>query len=261
MQNETRLHPLRAIVAAVHLPNVTDTEFESSLTELRELAKTLGYQVVGTFIQKRARFDAAAYLGIGKRQEMRAFVEGIDASHDDVPDEDEQESGAEESELDASASAARHLKEGRAARGNAGKAKAAAQSAADEDTRHVDVVLVDHEISPSQARNLEIEVGCEVMDRTMVILEIFHRHASSRAARAQVEIARLGYMSPRLREAAKLAGPQGRQRSGTGGRGAGETHAALDRQKIRNRIAELEVEIAAMAVSYTHLTLPTSDLV
>ncbi len=72
MQNETRLHPLRAIVAAVHLPNVTDTEFESSLTELRELAKTLGYQVVGTFIQKRARFDAAAYLGIGKQQEMRA---------------------------------------------------------------------------------------------------------------------------------------------------------------------------------------------
>ena len=248
MQNETRQHPLRAIVAAVHLPNVTDTEFESSLTELRELAKTLGYQVVGTFIQKRARFDAAAYLGIGKRQEMRAFVEGIDASHDDLPDEDEQESGAEERELDASASAARHLKEGRAARGNAGKAKAAAQSAADEDTRHVDVVLVDHEISPSQARNLEIEVGCEVMDRTMVILEIFHRHASSRAARAQVEIARLGYMSPRLREAAKLAGPQGRQRSGTGGRGAGETHAALDRQKIRNRIAELEVEIAAMDV-------------
>ena len=55
-------------------------------------------------------------------------------------------------------------------------------------------------------------------------------------------------MAPRLREAAKLAGPQGRQRSGTGGRGAGETHAALDRQKIRNRIAELEVEIAAMDV-------------
>ncbi len=53
-------------------------------------------------------------------------------------------------------------------------------------------ILVDHEISPSQARNLEKEVGCEVMDRTMVILEIFHRNARSRAARAQVEIARLG---------------------------------------------------------------------
>jgi GTPase len=80
----------------------------------------------------------------------------------------------------------------------------------------------------------------------MVILEIFHRHATSRAAKAQVEIARLGYLGPRLREAAKLAGPKGRQRSGVGGRGAGEAHGELDRQKIRNRIAELQLEITVM---------------
>ena len=80
----------------------------------------------------------------------------------------------------------------------------------------------------------------------MVILEIFHRNARSRAARAQVEIARLGYMAPRLREAAKLAGPQGRQRSGVGGRGAGESHTELDRRKIRDRIAELQLEIVAI---------------
>jgi GTP-binding protein HflX len=110
----------------------------------------------------------------------------------------------------------------------------------------IEALLVDHEISPSQARNLELEVGCEVMDRTMVILEIFHRNARSRAARAQVEIARLGYMAPRLREAAKLAGPQGRQRSGEGGRGAGESQTELDRRKIRDRIAELQLEIVAM---------------
>ena len=236
---------MRAIVAAVHLPAVSDVEFAASLTELRELAKTLGYQVVGTFVQKRDRFDSAAYLGTGKRQEMRRFVEG-----DDVCD-DENEAGLDDDAQDPSSPDAQQdevpsARKGRAARGGAAKAKAAAQSAADPDTRCADVILVDHEISPSQARNLEIEVGCEVMDRTMVILEIFHRHASSRAARAQVEIARLGYMSPRLREAAKIAGPQGRQRSGTGGRGAGESHSQLDRQKIRNRIAELEVEIAAM---------------
>jgi GTP-binding protein HflX len=117
---------------------------------------------------------------------------------------------------------------------------------ANADTRDIDVVLVDHEISPSQARNLEKEVGREVMDRTMVILEIFHRNARSRAARAQVEIARLGYMAPRMREAAKLAGPQGRQRSGAGGRGGGESHTELDRRKIRDRIAELQQEIVAM---------------
>jgi GTPase len=94
----------------------------------------------------------------------------------------------------------------------------------------------------------KFELGCQVLDRTMVILEIFHRHASSNAARAQVEIARLGYLAPRLREAAKLAGPKGRQRSGVGGRGAGEAHSEMDRQKIRNRIAELQVEIAVMDV-------------
>jgi GTP-binding protein HflX len=120
--------------------------------------------------------------------------------------------------------------------------------AADPAAGRIEAILVDHEISPSQARNLEKEIGAEVMDRTMVILEIFHRHASSRAARAQVEIARLGYMAPRLREMAKLAGPQGRQRSGTGGRGAGESHTEMDRRKIRDRIAELQQEIEAMDV-------------
>ena len=239
MQKETTNPAMRAIVAAVHLPAVSDIEFEASLTELRELAKTLGYQVVGTFVQRRERFDSAAYLGTGKRQEIRRFVEGEEA----CDDENDAETDAER---DDDALETKQSVKGKSTTRGAAKARAAAQSEADPDTRQVDVVMVDHEISPSQARNLEIAVGCEVMDRTMVILEIFHRHASSRAARAQVEIARLGYMSPRLREAAKLAGPQGRQRSGTGGRGAGESHSQLDRQKIRNRIAELEVEIAAM---------------
>jgi GTP-binding protein HflX len=86
------------------------------------------------------------------------------------------------------------------------------------------------------------------MDRTMVILEIFHRHAASRFARAQVEIARLGYMGPRLREAAKQAGPKDRARSGTGGRSGGESHGELDRRKIRDRIAELQEELDAMVL-------------
>ncbi len=196
-----------AVVAAVQLPNVSDVEFEASLTELRELAKTLGYEIAATFVQKRASFDATAYLGAGKRQEIRGFVD-----HEAEP------VGLER------------------------------LPAADPEAGRIDVLFVDHEISPSQARNLEKEVGCEVMDRTMVILEIFQRHANSRAARAQVEIARLAYLAPRLREAAKLAGPQGRQRSGTGGRGAGESHTELDRRKIRDRIAELQQEIAAMEV-------------
>ena len=75
MQKETKQQPIRAIVASVHLQTITDIEFESSLVELRELAKTLGYEVVGTFVQKRVTFDRAAYLGVGKRQEIRRFIE------------------------------------------------------------------------------------------------------------------------------------------------------------------------------------------
>jgi GTPase len=219
---------MRAIVAAVHLQNVSDHELQSSINELRELASTLGYIVVAQFVQKRDSFDTAAYLGAGKRQEMRQFVEHGTLISDDS------EATSELHELI------------RAPKSGAERAKQAAQSQVDEDKRFADIILVDHEISPSQARNLEIEAGCPVLDRTMVILEIFHRHATSRAARAQVEIARLGYLGPRLREAAKLAGPKGRQRSGVGGRGAGEAHGELDRQKIRNRIAELQLEIAVM---------------
>lgn len=207
MQKELEVNHRYAVVAAVQLPSVTDLEFESSLTELRELAKTLGYEVVRTFVQKRSGFDMTAYLGAGKREEMRIFVNN----------ESEESDGTVPSP----------------------------------DNLEIDTILVDHEISPSQARNLEKEVGCEVMDRTMVILEIFHRNARSRAARAQVEIARLGYMAPRLREAAKLAGPQGRQRSGVGGRGGGESHTELDRRKIRDQIAELQKEITAMDVERT----------
>ena len=74
MQKEVNEKPRYAIVAAVQLSSVSDIEFEASLAELRELAKTLGFTVVQTFIQKRAGFDTTAYLGVGKRQEIHHFV-------------------------------------------------------------------------------------------------------------------------------------------------------------------------------------------
>ena len=111
------------------------------------------------------------------------------------------------------------------------------------DAGTADAILVDHEISPSQARNLENATGAVVMDRTAVILEIFHRHARSRTARAQVEIVRLQYMAPRLRE--QGAG-RDRQRGGIGGKGAGESHLELDRRKLRDRIAELTAELSSL---------------
>ena len=235
MSKEVKVTSQRAVVAAVQLPAVSDEELESSLNELRELAKTLGFEVVATFTQKRANFDSAAYLGAGKREEIRRFVQGEADQSGDAP----QEAPVE-------AKRAANNAERRIARHGAVAAREAAKALAGIDKRPAALVLVDHEISPSQARNLENEIGCDVLDRTMVILEIFHRHARSNAARAQVEIARLRYLAPRLREAAKLAGPQGRQRSGVGGRGAGEAAGEADRTKIRDRIAELKQEIIAL---------------
>ncbi|MGJ8687003.1 MAG: GTPase HflX, partial [Spongiibacteraceae bacterium] len=205
MLNPEKTSLPRALIVAVQLDSVSDVEFESSLAELADLAKTLGLEVVGQFTQKRSSFDSTAYIGTGKREEIKQFLQSQQA---------DSESSSQADSLEASDS--------------------------------VEFILVDHEISPSQALNLEMEVGCEVMDRTVVILEIFHRNASSRAAKVQVEIARLTYMAPRLREAAKRAGPSGRQRSGTGGRGTGQSRSQMDSRKVRDRIAELQKEIDAM---------------
>ena len=240
MSKEAKAVSQRAVVAAVQLPNVSDAELESSLDELRELAKTLGYEVIATFTQKRSSFDATAYFGTGKREELKRFVQG----EEDIEAADE---AVDETAPEAAGATTREEKseERRIARHGLAEAREAAKALARRDQRRAAFVLVDHEISPSQARNLENEIGCDVLDRTMVILEIFHRHARSNAARAQVEIARLRYLAPRLREAAKLAGPQGRQRSGVGGRGAGEGAGEAERTKIRDRIAELKQEIIA----------------
>ena len=78
MQNEVKEKPRYAVVAAVQLPTVSDMEFDASLAELRELAKTLGFEVVHTFVQKRSGFDTTAYLGVGKRQEIRAYINNED---------------------------------------------------------------------------------------------------------------------------------------------------------------------------------------
>src|SRR5579864_6729667 len=82
MTSETNAKPARAVVAAVQLPDVSDAEFELSLNELRGLGKTLGFEIVGTITQKRDAFDRTGYLGVGKRQELRRFVEGDPESDD-----------------------------------------------------------------------------------------------------------------------------------------------------------------------------------
>lgn len=100
-------------------------------------------------------------------------------------------------------------------------------------------VIFDQELTPNQLRNLEKATGAEVLDRTGVIVEIFHRHAKTREARLQVEIARLNYLAPRLR----ATGMGERQGGGIGAKGVGETAHELDRRRIRDRVSELQAEL------------------
>jgi GTPase len=212
----------RAVLVGVQFPDVDDVEHAADIAELGRLATTLGFEVTATVTQKRDALAAAAVIGEGKLKELASLTGGKGV----VP------SGAPE-------------------RKSKAREKWQSASAADEDASEPElepgetstkatVVVVDHEITPSQARNLERATGARVLDRTGVIVDIFHRHAKSREARLEVEIARLTYVAPRLRES---GGKSERQQ----GRGAGETAMELDRRKIRDRIAELREELAAIA--------------
>ncbi|WP_375399656.1 GTPase HflX [uncultured Amnibacterium sp.] len=115
-----------------------------------------------------------------------------------------------------------------------------------------DTVIADTELAPSQRRALEDVVKVKVIDRTAVILDIFSQHAKSREGKAQVELAQLQYLLPRLRgwgdSMSRQAGGQvGGAGAGMGSRGPGETKIELDRRRIHSRMAKLRREIAAMA--------------
>lgn len=107
-----------------------------------------------------------------------------------------------------------------------------------------DLVIFDEELSPSQQRNLEAIIGCGILDRTALILDIFARRARTREARVQVELAQLQYRLPRLAgrgvDLSRLGG-------GIGTRGPGETRLEVDRRRIRERIAHLRRELREVA--------------
>jgi GTP-binding protein HflX len=205
----------RAVLLAVQLPQSSDEAFASSLRELARLANTLGIEVSGHVTQRRGSLSPSVVVGAGKLRELAAWTGGTGIVPSYVPpgkgaSEEDEELAMEPGEP-----------------GEPGEQRAS-------------VVLVDHDLTPSQMRNLETATGAEVLDRSMVILSIFQRHARTREARLQVEIARLNYTAPRLREA--HAGGD-RQRGGIGGKGAGESAIELDRRRIRDRVAELRREL------------------
>src|ERR1700753_2874662 len=116
-----------------------------------------------------------------------------------------------------------------------------------------DTLICDGELSPSQLNRLESVVKVKVIDRTALILDIFAQHARSREGKAQVELAQLAYMLPRLRgwgeSLSRQAGGRVAGGGGIGTRGPGETKIETDRRRLRARMAKLRREIAHMSVS------------
>ncbi|WP_043833281.1 GTPase HflX [Muricoccus aerilatus] len=206
-----------AVLVGIQKPEIDDIAHEASLQELERLVKTLGYEVVGAVSQRREGTGAGSLLGSGKLAELAALTGGT---------------GLVGSMAPAPRAKARQRFEGAAEPADPAKPDPGA-------ARKPEFVIVDHELSPSQIRNLERATGAQVLDRTGVIVEIFHRHANTREAKLQVEMARLKYVAPRLRES---SGGGGRQQ----GPGAGETTLDLDRRKIRDRISELKDQLEAV---------------
>ena len=128
-----------------------------------------------------------------------------------------------------------------------GKAKEVADIVA---STGADTVIVDGELAPSQRRALEDVVRVKVVDRTALILDIFAQHAKSREGKAQVELAQLEYLLPRLRgwgeSMSRQAGGRVAGGAGIGSRGPGETKIELDRRRIRTRMARLRAQIRDM---------------
>lgn len=221
----------KALLVALHVPQMTLKEVEDSLAELTRLVTTLGPQVIGQIIQKRSTSKAATVLGEGKLKELARWTGGpgvigpgfVRKKHkaalkfEDAPSEEEDFEDDEEPSDD--------------------------DSEANAPTDTADVIIFDCDLSPSQLRNLESATGVKVYDRTGIIIEIFSRHARTKTAKLQVEIARLTYLAPRIRE----TGAKDDRQEGGGGKGSGETSVELDKRNIRDRIKELKEELADLA--------------
>lgn len=230
---------LNAVLVGIPTQQVSDFENLNSLAELSRLVNTLGHRVIGQMSQRRSSQRGATVLGDGKLKELAQWTGGtgkiapmvvrkktkaalkFDSNKEDEEFEDEiDEEIVSEDEI-------QNFDE-------SGKQNLAEKA---------DLVIFDCDLSPSQLRNLESATGAQVLDRTGVIIEIFSRHARTRAARLQVEIARLAYMAPRIRE---TSGGQDRQGGGIGGKGAGESSIELDKRKIRDRMKELRQELGSI---------------
>jgi GTP-binding protein HflX len=164
---------------------VADIDFDASLAEFQELARSAGAIIAAVLIQRRGRPDPATLVGGGKLDEIIATVASTGAS----------------------------------------------------------LVLFDHDLTPSQARNVEARLPCTVIDRTQLILDIFARHARTREGMLQVELAQLEYQLPRLAGKGKSMSQLG---GGIGTRGPGETKLETDRRLINTRLDRIRQQLEAV---------------
>ncbi len=240
MSYETKIKPPKAVLFSILLPTITDAENSDSLKELARLAHTLGYEVLTTLSQRRSSLATGTVLGAGKLKVLAQLTGGtglvktgastkkhkaaekwevnISAENDNFPNSDADLDSFDDNTLDEEIPDNNTL--------NLEKPKEKA-----------DIVIFDGELTPSQCANLESATGKKVLDRTGLIVEIFSKHAKTRESRLQIEIARLNYLSPRIRETGTGSGDRVEGK-------VGESKLELDRRKIRDRIAELHQELA-----------------
>ncbi len=166
-------------------PSASDLDFDASLAEFQELARSAGATIAAVLIQRRSRPDPATLVGRGKLDEIVATVASTGAS----------------------------------------------------------LVLFDHDLTPTQARNIESRLPCTAIDRTQLILDIFARHARTREGQLQVELAQLEYQLPRLAGRGKTMSRTG---GGIGTRGPGETQLETDRRKINLRLDRIRQQLEAV---------------
>ena len=258
-----------AYLIGVPTHRITDEENNSSLDELARLVHTLGYDVIGRTSQRRSGTGGAFVLGEGKIVQLAKLTggPGVVASGSLVPHEnnpkrkkaanwdkkDVEDIEDDEDFIDDDLAETDFAETGDDVTADASLSDA---GAADEGLggKAPDVLVFDLELTPSQMRNLERSMGIDVLDRTGVIIEIFSRHAKTRAARLQVEIAKLTYQAPRIRETGGSGERQGSSR------GAGESSVELDRRKIRDRIKELKQEFASIDSEHETRRNRRSDL-
>lgn len=237
----TRQEIQKAVLVGIQLPKVNNQEFNGSLAELTRLVTTLGYQVIGQVAQRRSSDRSTSVLGDGKLAELAQWTGGTGVIGPLVERKKTRAAVKWEKEAQEAAEAAAELAGGDLS--DEDVVDGDEEEAPIQVTGKADIVIVDTELSPSQLRNLESASGVPVLDRTGVIIEIFSRHARTKAARLQVEIARLTYVAPRIRE---TGGGGDRGGGGVGSKGSGETSVELDKRKIRDRIKELRQELAAI---------------